>query len=62
MGIIDIACWDDTKDYGKDEILVLCEHFSEPLSFAGLHKEKIFIEWKAFKKFVKTSVSPGTTA
>ena len=62
MGFMDIACWDDTKDYGKDEILLLCEHFSEPLSFAGLHKEKIFFEWKAFKKFVKTSVSPGTTA
>ena len=52
---------DDTKDYGKDEISVFCEHFSELLSFAGLHKDKIFFEWKAFKKFVKTSVSPGTT-
>ena len=61
MGLMDIACGDDTKDYGKDEILLLCEHFTEPLSSTGLQKEKILIEWKAFKKFVKTSVSSGTT-
>ena len=54
---MDIACLDNTKDYGKDKILLLCEHFSEPLSLAGL-----LIEWKAFKKFLKTSISPGTTA
>ena len=62
MRFMDPACWNDAKDCGKDEILPLCGHLSEPLSFAGLHKEKIFIEWKSFKKFVKMGVSPGTTA
>ena len=38
MGLMDIACGDDTKDYGKDEISLLCEHFMEPPSFTALHK------------------------
>ena len=62
MSFMDPACWSDGKDYGKSEISLICEHFAEPLSHASFKVENVFTEWKNFKKYVKSSVKPGTNA
>lgn len=47
--------WTDEKEYGRDQISSLYEHFEVPFLNTNYDHSKIFPEWKRFRMFVKVN-------
>ena len=53
MKWFDPKVWDDSADFGNDQIMNFYYHFKAPLDHSGFDNRRILAEWKSFKTFVR---------
>ena len=46
--------WDETKNYGENELFAIADHFNMPLEESGFDRFKLSIEWNRFKNWEKS--------